>query len=174
MKNISLFVIGLLFSLASISQSAYSGWQTVESEKYTIKCPPDWKVDILGDVGITMMSSSPLKGDGDRFKENFGVLVKDHSKAPMSLQEFADEQVLEVKKGMDNTTFLGSQRLTLDSKEMYRITYVRNQNGMELLYDSRVMMVDNHSYMLIFTMERSKFSEYKDVVNQIVESLEVK
>jgi len=173
MKKFALIAISLFVSIICVSQLDYSGWQEIESEKYQIKCPPNWKVDIMGDMGITMMAASPLKGDGDRFKENFGVLVKDHSKGPINLQEFATEQVSEIKNGMDNTTFLGSQHLSKNDKDMYRITYVRNQNGMELLYDSRIMIVDDFSYMLIFTMERSKFSEYKNVVNQIVESLEV-
>lgn len=175
MKNIALLAITFIISISAISQSDYSNWQTVESKHYSLKCPPDWKIDVIGDIGITMMSSSALEGDGDRFKENFGVLVRNHSQAPMSLEAFAEEQVGEVKNDMDNTTFLGSQRMESENgEEMYRITYVKNQNGMELLYDSRAMMINDFSYMMIFTLERSKYPDYKDVVQQIVESLEIK
>ncbi len=174
MKHLALFTTTLLISLCAFSQADYSNWQTAESKAYSLKYPSGWNADIMGDAGITMMASDVKKDADDKFKENFGVLVKDHSKKPISLSEFAEEQVKEIKNGMANTTFLGSQRLERGDGDMYRITYVRNQNGLELLYDSRVVLKDNTSIMIVFTMERSKFSEYESILNQIIESLVVK
>lgn len=157
-----------------------AGWKTFNGTNsgtnYSIQYPPDWELDKSGKLGSTFFLFSPIENDADQFKENINLLIQDLRGSDITLDKFVEISEGEVKAMGAKATLLESKRMKNTSLEFHKMLYSAEQGqGMyRLQFEQYYWVIKERAYILTLTCEESKFSEYKERGEKILNSFSFK
>ena len=157
-----------------ISQNIPDGWKTADSKYISLAVPSDFKVMQYGETKIVMNGWESEQGDKDRFKENFGVIIKDLSSDPMTLSEFAEATRKEYESDDNSTSIEKFEKIDSPAGEAYEFEYLMEMNGVEFYHYLRLYIKNDLGYSILFTTEKKSKSKYEKMIQSIFNSIELK
>src|ERR1035437_4578073 len=175
MKNI---FISLLFVLlcthAKSQQNKETGWLTLKQKDYSIKYPNNWELDQSGQSGTTFILLSVLEMAEDLFRENINLITQDLNGKNINLAKYTEISVEQIKTMIPNSKITESELVKGKSGGYHKIIYTGDQNNFHLKFEQHYWVINNKAYILTFTCEESKFADYKEVAEKILNSFTIK
>ncbi len=145
-------------------------WKTYEVSDYSIQYPDSWELNQSGQMGTSFILFSPLESRKDKFRENINFLIQDLSDYNLDLNEYAKISEGQIKKLVTNSTLIESKRIINGSNEYHRVIYSGDQGIFHLKYEQFFWVKNEKAYILTLTCEQEKFSDFKKVGEEILNS----
>jgi len=152
------------------SNKVAGGWKTYNGTNYSVQYPPNWELNTNGQMGTSFIFFSPLENDKDQFKENVNLLVQDLRGSNIDLNKFVEISEEQVKTMITNSTLEESSRVKSSKHEYHKMIYIGDQSIYRLKFEQYFWIVSQQAYVLTFTCEQTKFSEYKEAGERILNS----
>ncbi|MFH1538463.1 MAG: PsbP-related protein [bacterium] len=137
-----------------------------------IKYPSNWTKteQVMGSVAAFL---SPQETASDIFQENLNVIVQDLSTQPMTLEEFTELSVGQVKQFITDAKILDSNATTLDGNSAHEVVYTGKQGQYNLKFMQVWAIKDNTAYILTYTAEIKKYNNYLNLAQEMMNSFEI-
>jgi len=164
-----LIVLALIF-LSHIATAQSKDYETYQATEFTIKYPADWRVDETGIMGTKVIFFSPLESADDKFSENINILVQDLTEHPMTLKEYTDLSVEQIKTLATNGKVIESKTIKTANGEMQRLIYTADQGQYHLQFDQLYLIVKGKAYLVTYTAEVDKYQQYLSKANEALGS----
>ena len=173
-----LFLTFIAFGQAQESNSTAKGtnpkWKTFDGANYSIQYPPEWELNQSGQMGTTFILFSLLESSQDQFKDNVNLLIQDLSGYNIDLDKYAEISEGQVKTMITNSTLIESKRIKNGSEEHHRMIYTGDQGVFHLKYEQYYWVNNDKAYVLTLTCEQTKFANYKEIGESILNSFTFK
>ncbi len=175
MKIISASLLVLLFCTNVKSQpNRETGWLNLKEKSYSLKYPNNWELDQSGQSNTSFILLSVLEVAEDLFRENINLIIQDLSGKNIDLAKYTEISEGQIKTMMLNSKIIESELVKTKSGEHYKIIYAGDQNNFHLKFEQYYWVQNNKAYILTFTSEESKFANYKEVAEKILNSFVIK
>jgi hypothetical protein len=174
MKKHILLLVAITISLLSFSQEkSDSDWSTLDENDFSVDYPNSWQLNTSGKMNsVFFLHSEPETND--TFSENINLITQDLSQQKMSLTEFVDLSLDQVKTALPDSEIIKSEFKEKKGTQYYEVIwkgYVADNN---LQFKQYLFMKDNNAYILTFTALQSTFDAYLPKVNKIFNSFKLK
>ncbi|MCO6494309.1 MAG: hypothetical protein J5I91_01335 [Bacteroidetes bacterium] len=149
-------------------------WKTIEESQFKIQYPQDWELNQNGAMGSTFVLFAPNQGSSSQFRTNINLMIQDLSDLNMDLNEFvniSEEQILEI---IPNATMIESKRVKSGNEEYHNVEFTADQNNYHLRFVQRYWVKNMKAFVLTVTVEDSAFSQFKETVESILNTFELK
>lgn len=179
-SKIIITIIGITTSLAAgLGLWRYYPSQNAEAIKlsvyensdqgFKINFPEAWSQQNRDDfIATGVIFISPLENDTDSFEEQVSISIEKVS-ADMSLAQYTDESIAEIKKlsdpGVDE-----AQPITLGEDEARQAVFYGQENGHPVRRMQAWSIKDNRAYVITYTAAPDTYDYYLPVVNKMIKS----
>ncbi len=145
-----------------------SNYLIYENSEYTLEYPSDWTKQEFTE-GI-MIFYAPSKED--IFNENLNAMIQNLPQ-PMTLPEYTELSINQIGQLIENSEIIESTSTTLNGNEAYKIVYSGKMGSIYLKWMQVWTIKNNKAYILSYTAEIDKYSEYLDTIQTIINSFEI-
>jgi hypothetical protein len=152
------------------SNKVVTGWKNFDGTNYFVQYPPNWELNQNGQMGASFIFFSPLENDKDQFKENVNLLVQDLTGRNIDLDKFVEISEGQVKTMITNSTLVESTRMKSPNPEFHKMIYSGDQGIYHLKFEQYFWIINQQAYILTLTCEQTKFSDYKETGEKILNS----
>lgn len=167
-QRIFLILILLLFSGCSqnkflqYSESVYG---------ITVNCPRGW--EIQENKGGTLVAFiSPKEREIDPFSENVNIVVQDLSANPMTLKQYTETAVMQMKRVFKNIELSNPVSVKWAGQEARKLEYiVKAEFDLKVLH--QWMIKDNKAYQFTFIADKDHYDAYLPTVRAMIDSFTV-
>ena len=139
-----------------------------------IAYPHDWtkQEGVLGTMFVQFLS--PWESDSDLVKENLVITWVDLSAQPMTLNEYTPLAISLLPQNFPDYQLIHSGETTLADRPAYEVVFTCKQ-GQSIIKGRMVWTVENSkkAYMMLFLGEESKYTNYQEIVDQMIDSFEI-
>lgn len=166
MKNFLTFLL-----LLSIQMTlAQEGFETLDGTDYSIKYPGTWEIDQSGQMGMSFALFSPIKFDGDQFRENVNLVIQDLTGYDLDLVGYANISENQIRSMMQDSEILISEK----KGDYHLMVYSATMGQYKLKFSQRYWISQNKAYILTFTAEQSEYDNYEGIGHTIMDSFNIK
>lgn len=149
-------------------------WKAFDRANYSIQYPSEWELNQSGQMGTAFILFSPLESKNDQFKDNINLLIQDLAGHNIDLDKYAEISEGQIKTMITNSTLIESKRIKSGSGEHHRMIFTGDQGIFHLRFDQYYWINNDKAFVLTFTCEKDKFSQYKEVGELILNSFVLK
>ena len=149
-------------------------WKTLNTDEYFIQYPDDWQLDESGRMGTVFVLFSPLSSSQDLFKENVNLLIQDISTYELNLDQYTEISEGQIKSMITDSKIIESKREHEGSDEFHKMIYTGRQGKFNLTFEQYFWVENGKAYVLTFTCEQERFSEFKELGESIMSSFLIK
>ena len=175
-------IIPILFMHFACSDSSTSNatenipqdWSLFDQKDYSIHYPNTWTLDKSGEMGTSFVLFSPLDSKNDAFKENINLLIQKFPGQEISLEDYTNLSVEQIKKMLTNAKIIENQQLGSNGKEFSRLVYTGKQGVFDLKFEQYFWVGKEKAYVLTFTTEENEYANYKSIGEKILNSFHIK
>ena len=169
------FIVAAIFMFVGINRNNYRDFIAYDNDsyKFELKYPATWSYRDLDDpiTGEIVVFSSPLETSSDSFSERVSIAVEYLSSEPITLEEYTQAVFERIKRGKVSDVEIYQDRKAKVSKyPARRITYSRQENGLQLRQMETFTIKNGRVYIAIYTAERAKFSKFLNTANKMIDS----
>ncbi len=156
-----------------ISQSGESNYLIYENRGVKIKYPSNWEIEELAfgsQQGAKFWSHQ--QSVSDTFSENLLVVVNPLQQS-MTLKEFTEQNIEQIKKIIPNMNILSSSDTTLNNNQAHKLvlTYSVNQQNLKSL--QIWTLKDNKSYVVTYVAEVGEYNTFLETAQEMINSFEI-
>ncbi len=166
LKN-HLFIILMVVSISSHAQDTF---ETLENATYAISYPGTWELNQSGQMGMSFALFSPVKFEGDQFRENVNLVIQDVSSHNLDLTGFVNLSENQIKTMIQDGEILESEK----GDDSHKLVYSGTMGQFKLKFKQYYWVKDGSAYILTFTAEQSEFDNYNEIARQIMDSFQIK
>jgi hypothetical protein len=159
---------------SKVTHPAKDHWKTYNDSGYSIRYPPAWELQSDGKTGVTFFISSPLESAEDKFRENVNLIIEDLTGGNIDLNQFVDISKEQIMKVITNSSIIESERIKGGSREHHKIIYTGDQGVFHLEFEQYYWMIGDKAYLLTFTAEKNRFTDWKETAEEILNSFVIK
>ncbi len=149
-------------------------WKRLEEEMYFIEYPQDWSLGDKKEEGPVFMLFSSLESKEDIFRENVNLMLEDIKGSGVDLDEYAKLSAKQIAPLLKDVNALKSEKLENHNGTYYRMVYTGTQQGLDLKWVQHYWLHNEMTYILTLTVEESKYEQYIEVANKIMNSFTLK
>jgi eukaryotic-like serine/threonine-protein kinase len=164
----------VLSSSPTIPSSGAPGYITYENPTYKIRLtyPPYLKKqeEISGEIIFFL---SPQDSTTDAFPANLDIIVQNISSQPMSLEEFTNISIAQIREMVPDYVITDSRKATLSKESAYLLSYTGTQGLLKLKWMSVYTIKNDTLYLITYTAGSDKFSTYLPTVSKMLDSFEI-
>lgn len=164
----AIFLIGCVQQSPQESKDTNIVTYINQDHNIKINYPLDWEKQ-EGTFGTTVMFISPLEDDSDQFRENLNIIVQDISSQPMTLSEYAEISIGEIKQFITEAEILSST----EKRDSYEIVYTGKQGEFSLKWMQTIIIQNNKVYVISYTAEPDKYDNFMELIQKMIDSFEV-
>jgi len=187
----ALLIVGILFISGCVQQptikpttttqpsetptaQSTNNFLTYDSPAYGIRIgyPSDWtkSEQFMGSVVAFL---SPTESTSDIFRENLNVIVQDLSTQPMTLDEYTELSVSQIKQFFTDANITDSSATTLDGNPAHKVVYTGKQGQYNLKWMQVWVVKENKAYIISYTAEVNKYPDFLGTIQQMINSFEI-
>ena len=150
-------------------------FSTYENIEYGIRIdyPSGWAEEESDIEDVVIVFLSPFESAFDVFRENVYITVKDFSAQPITLDEYTEESIDELRQLISNFTLEESTTATLAGNPAHRLVYTGKLEQYDLKWMQVHTIKDDIAYTITYTAEEDFYSAYVDIVQEMVDSFEI-
>ncbi len=149
-------------------------WKTLEQSNYSIQYPSSWTPNENGQLGMKFIILSPKESPQDKFSENVNLLIQDLTGENVDLNKYVEISENQIKTLATNLDFIESKRIKSGTSEYHRLIYSADQGIFHLKYEQFYLVNKESVYVLTFTSEQNKFTDFKETGEKILNSFRLK
>lgn len=129
----------------------------------------EYKEDIMGAVVAFV---SPLESESDSFRENMNIVIQDLSGFEISLKEYSDISIEQLKKSITNFKLVSNQVYDQLNDKAYELVFTGIRNEFHMKWKTIFFIKDEKAYIITCTAEEDKFNDYLSYFEQFALDLE--
>ncbi|MEP1034221.1 hypothetical protein [Ekhidna sp.] len=160
----------LILVAVSFLSHSQDGFETLDDAAFSIKYPGTWELNQSGQMGMSFALFSPVKFDGDQFRENVNLVVQDISSYNMDLTDFVNLSKNQIKTMIQDGNILESE----GTEDYQKIIYTGTMGQFKLMFKQHYWINGSNAYILTFTAEQSEYDNYAEISRQIMDSFLLK
>ena len=147
-----------------------SNWKTFSQSNYSIQYPPNWDLNQNPGLGLSFAVLSRLENGNDLFKENVSLMIQNLAGRNIDLDKFVAISEEQVRTVALNGMLVESKRLEDGQYPHQHLIYTSDQNNYHLTTEQYYWVQGEQAYVLTLSCEQDKYSAYKKVGEQILNS----
>lgn len=138
----------------------------------SIQYPKTWQLDPKQDpiTGSLATFLSPKEDNSDIYIENLSLTVNNLPVTNATLDEYTKE----IKQYNRDAVILEEANTTLANRPAYQIVYTKKEGGRSLKRLQVWTVKDNKVYVITYTAESDKYSNYLAIAQKMISSFEIK
>ncbi|UKN01732.1 hypothetical protein K6119_18570 [Paracrocinitomix mangrovi] len=172
MKKVLILAIAAVLSLSIVGCESANDWNVYSKNGIEIQYPDEWNLDTTNTYGTDLILFGPDLGKVDEFYENINVLSQDLPEN-MGLKEYSSISKSQIEEFMPGSEVIEFE--DVDAELPYQhIVYTGPMEGRDLEYMQRYIVKNNRAYVLTFTATQENFDLYKEEVNKIFDTFEIR
>jgi len=172
--KIVLGILSLLFLNQIVAQEIPTGWKLAESKYISLAHPADYQINHYGDTKIVLNGVEPKESDSDKFKENFGVIIKEFGDEQITLDEFAASTREELESSKVPPVIEKFERIQTPTGPAYQIEYRMELNGVSFYNYVRVFAQKNLGYSILYATDLQGKDSHQELVESLFNSITLK
>jgi len=159
---------------AGVDETANPGYMRFTSNEYnfSIEYPADWQVR-EGFMGSAAAFFTPTKTEADGFSDYLMVTVEDTSPYLLSLDDYWNISVEQVRRVIPDANITDSAGTTLSGQEAEMIVFTGTQGSYRLKWLVVYTIREDRIYSLTYTAEEDNFKEYLSDMEDAISSFEI-
>lgn len=157
-------------SSTKVTNGVSEDWKTFDGANYSIQYPSGWELDQSGQRETSIILFSPFENESDKFIENVNLIIQDLSGYNVDLDKYIEFSEIQVKIVITNPSLIESSRIRSAKPEFHKMIYNGDQGIFRLKYEQYFWIVNQHAYILTLTCELSKYPDYKETGERILNS----
>lgn len=147
-------------------------WYENQNLAFKIKQLATWQVQESDVEGLPVVYFiSPATGEGD-FQEMVNVIVEDLSANPMTLEEYSDYSLTQLKEIFPNFTQLSLNSANLGNQNAKKIVYTVSSEGVVQKVMQIWTVIGQKAYVLSFNTVESLYGDFEKDVEDMIASFE--
>ena len=159
-----------LFAPLLIQAQTTETWNNFSEDNYAITYPSSWALDTSGQMGTVLILFAPSESDSDLFKENINLIIQDIATYKLDLDAYAKLSTEQIKTMITNSKILENKKIKQGNNEYQKVTYTGDLQSYHLTFEQYYWVTEGKAYVLTFTSEQSKFKQYKETGEKILNS----
>ncbi len=138
-----------------------------------INYPSDWEVqeNFMGTVAIFL---SPQESPTDQFRENLNIVTQDLTQQPMTLDEYFETSIAQIKQLMTDFQQVSSEKVNFLNEEAYSIIYTATQGSFKVKIMQYLYIKDNTAYVVTYSAEEENYNQYISIIEQMLNSFRIR
>ncbi|AFZ11898.1 serine/threonine protein kinase [Crinalium epipsammum PCC 9333] len=141
-----------------------------------IKYPANWeRQDLQNPVTAEVVIFLPSQeNDNDTFPTKLVIKVEDLSKRPMTLDEYTNSVIWEIRQFLQEANIIKSSSATLAHRPAHKIVYSGKYQQSELVTNMEVWALkSNKVYIITYSAESEKYAESLETAKQMIKTFEI-
>lgn len=169
MKKNLLIVLALFISTTLFAQD---DWKTLKNENYAISYPSDW---VSSDqkpqpsIKVLLLSDENSQKD-DQFRENINLNLEDLKGQTLSLEEYANISLDQIKKQIPNAEILSNEAIKIDNWEAKSVVWYADFGTMILKFKQVFLINNGTAFVLTYSSTKTEFDDYIEIADKIINS----
>ena len=161
-----------------------TNWKTLNRNNYTLKYPRDWDSQQSEDTQSgTVISTnvryqfavlSQLESTQDKFRENVNLVIEDLNGRTIDLATYSRIAEDQLKSQMKNCKILEHKTIGKESRQYDKIVWTWDYETVPLKVEQYTWLLNGKAYILTFTSEQSKFSQFQEIGEKILDTFAFK
>jgi len=172
--KIVLGILAILFLNQITAQETPDGWKLADSKYISLSHPANYQINHYGDTKIVMNGVEPKENDSDKFKENFGVIIKEFGDQDLTLDEFAVSTREELESSKVPPVIEKYERIQTPAGPAYQIEYSVELNGVPFYNYVRVFSKNNMGFSILYATNIEGKKNHQELVESIFNSINLK
>lgn len=142
----------------------------------SVKYPQLWtKTETLDPItGSLATFMSPRANGSDVFQENLRLIVQNLAGRNVTLAEYTKTSINEIKLFSPDAEIVEQSNTKLANEPAHQVVYTGREEGYTLKHLQIWTIKDNKVYIVTYTAEINKYSEYLRTVRKMINSFEIK
>lgn len=161
-------VFCLILTLINITNLAAQDWKIYNGDNFTIRYPPTWELNKSGSMNTLFVIMSPSEGPEDKISENLSLIVQDMGSQAINLDQYVGLSTSQVTAQLKDGSILINERKSNDGNEYHKLIYSGKMGDLHLAFNQHVRIKDNKVYVLNFTCEFSKITQWQSIGEEIM------
>ena len=155
-----------------------TNWKTLNRNNYTLKYPQTWELQqsentesgtvISPNVRYQFAVLSQLESNQDKFRENVNLVIEDLNGRTVDLATYSQVAADQLKLRMKNCKILEHKITNKGSRQYDKIVWTWDYETVPLKLEQYAWLLDGKVYILTFTIEQSKFSQFQQIGEKIL------
>ena len=167
--GIVLIIVVNMFFLGSSQSTVYKS----KDGSFRMKYPVSWQLS-ENHGGAAVFFQSPKENDLDTFYENVNVVVQDLRSGAMTLNEYSDVAMNQVKAVFkDSIVVVEEKRYSLSQQEGFKFVFIGKGADLEVQMMCVWTIKDDIAYQITYVAERDSFEKYIAVVEKLISSFRI-
>jgi serine/threonine-protein kinase len=156
------------------SSGGAAGFVTYENPTYKIRMQyPSFLTKQEESTGDVVFFLSPQNSATEPFPANVNILVLNMSDQPITLDEFTNQSVEQIRELVPDYNFTDSRKATLAKEDAYLLAYTGTQGLLKLKWMSVYTIKNDTLYLVTYTAGVDKFPIYLSTVSKMLDSFEI-
>ena len=125
-------------------------------------------------MGTVVVFSAPPDSSDDQFAENINIVTEDLSRFPgMTIEQYVEHGKITLSKIATDFILISNQPITIANIKARVLTFTATQGIYKLQFRQTSLIVNNMAYVITFTAEEDKFSQYESIAKSITNSFTI-
>jgi hypothetical protein len=163
------FLYLLLYSACQSSAKTSNDFIKLNRTGYSINYPSIWTLDTSHAFGSDIFVYSASEDSSDGFRENVNVLIQ-HLPDSITLQGYIDTSDKQIARYLVDTDILQSEIVQDNDRRFCRIVYNHTQGIFRIRAEQYYFVENKKAFVLTFSAETSKASQFQDIGSAILNS----
>ena len=161
-----------------------TNWKTLNQNNYALKYPQNWELQQSEDTQSgTVVSTnvryqfavlSQLESTRDKFRENVNLVIEDLNGKEVDLATYSRVAEDQLKSQMKNCKILEHQTTSKGSRQYDKIVWTWDYETLPLKVEQYAWLLNGKVYILTFTSEQSKFFQFQEIGEKILDTFTFK
>lgn len=122
-------------------------------------------------MGTIVAFLAPPDADDDQFRENINVVKEDVSRfSEMTIDQYAELSKVSLTRIATDFSQISNQPTTISNIKARALTFTATQGIFKLQFRQTCLIFNNNAYVITFSAEKERFSQYESIANRIINS----
>lgn len=143
------------------------------THQFQIKYPSTWnfRESYMGSIVVFF---APPDSSDDQVAENINIVTEDLSRFPgMTIEQYVEHGKITLSKIATDFILISNQPITIANIKARVLTFTATQGIYKLQFRQTSLIVNNMAYVITFTAEEDKFSQYESIAKSITNSFTI-
>ncbi len=169
-----------LLTLLSLNARNYAqdsigigNWNTFSKDNFTILYPNNWEVNTANQPYVQFTLMSPFENENDKLSENITLQIQNLNGQAMNYEQYAGLSKSQVVAQLRDGRVLSEEKKSTINDEYYRLMYSGKMSDIHLVYLQHIRIKEGKVYVLTFTCEFSKVTEWEKAGEEVLKTFKI-
>ncbi|MEM6398935.1 MAG: protein kinase [Cyanobacteria bacterium P01_D01_bin.116] len=140
----------------------------------SIKYPQKWQKSVTPDrITGNLAKFMPPMADTDTYPENINLIVRDLPENRQELKQFTNSYIDDIKQAYPDAEIIQQGKTQLNNQPAYEIIYTTNDSENNIQRLQIWTLKNNKAYVITYTANINKYSQYLDIAQTMIDSFEI-